>query len=189
MTYADIKAQILAAVADEAGDTYETSAERHFALAVQSLIADQNFETTDLSGYIQTTTIEFDQDNNSYSDISSLNVGTIIDIYPDPTGELDVTITIKKHNQINKISSNTQLQPSDRDLYIYQIGDQLHLIKSSNSNFDPATDKLTMVYLQDIDTSEWSDTKDISGLMSIRFIHNAIEKAIQTLSAEVAQNE
>lgn len=111
-------------------------------------------------------------------------------IDPTQTSPPVVTITMKTLDEVKAIANNSELQPGVEDLFIYRQGNKFYPIVASNSNFDLATDYVTIAGILNIDDSNWSDTTEFSTegsyLFSNAFVKRAIPIAIQTLIAEVA---
>ena len=177
-----ILTDICSQLGDENKDTYEDRAISHFERAIFEFIEKKEYRPEDLQGYMKLKT---DLGFTAGSvDIASLNILHIENIYPDPAVSKEVIVTIKNISELSKIAANDDLKPSDEDVFIYRVGTTLYCLVATSSNFTQTTDSLHIVYLEDIDTSGWTDTTDLADDFSRLFINKCIGRAVQTLKIE-----
>lgn len=181
MTLSNIIKNICSQLGDPNADTYAARAKDHLERAIFTLIDKKEYTEDDISGYMKLKTdLQF---TGGEADISALDILRIHNIFPNPTVQKELIITLKNISEIGKIASNTNLQPSTEDLFIYRVGETLYHIKSDDSNFSTG-DTLYMAYIEDIDTSVWTDATSLSADFSNLFINKSIALAVQTLKEE-----
>lgn len=186
MYYYDLLLKITALADDPAGDDLFDRAKDHFATALKTALDNGEFTDLDIFGYKKLKT-DLVLSTSPY-DMSTLKVLKISEIYlPPGDNDDDVRVTMKSSQQIANIN-NSELSPSDYDLYIHQNGEYLRGYVSATSNFDLATDIVYMDYYEDPQISGWDATTGtgtvVTDLFSETFLERLAIVAGGTLLAE-----
>ncbi len=191
MTYLEVLTDICSRVADPELDTYKDRAKDHFLRAIALLINEEKFTVNDIQGFIKyKTDVDF-SDAGDTEDLNGLGIFKILNYFLPPGTDKKVIITIKDPSELNKMSSIETLQPTDNDLFIYQVGSNLYgLVGSGTPVFTLGVDILIMEYIEDIDDSGWVDSTDLQAAanfqLSYTFTRTCIDIASKTLLDEVS---
>ncbi|NHZ85645.1 MAG: hypothetical protein GWP19_07170 [Planctomycetia bacterium] len=196
MTYLEILTDICSQVADPDLDTYKERAKDHFLRAISGKVnewakAEKWVEIEQsIPGFIKTKTDVDFSDAGDTEDLNSLKIFTILSYFLPPGTDKKVIITEKDPAELNRMSSIETLQPTDNDLFIYRIGNNLYgLVGSGTPVFTLGADTLIMEYVEDIDDSAWNDTTDLQAAasyqLSYTFMRECIDIAAKTLLDEV----
>lgn len=155
MYYYDVLVDICSQLGDPAMDQYQSRAESHFVRAISHFIEQNAFTPEDLPYYIKLkTNLSFS--TNPY-DSTSLKILKILDIYPDPAVDKDITVTLIGQDRLRLMAQNDNMKPQVSDVFVYKVGVNIYcLVASASPEFDTAADTLHMQYVEDIDHSSWS---------------------------------
>jgi hypothetical protein len=196
MLYFDVLQEICAQLNDPDMISLKERAKDHFASALTFLMTDGEYTEDDIPYYYKTVDdAKFTGAGNTY-DLRPLKVLKILNMYMDPTtpsvSGAEVIISPKTVEQLSRMKATPQLQPTVYDLFIVRTGNTLTAYIATSSKFTPATDPISLTYVQDIDNSDWDDTESTGTdfqasdnyLFSFSFTRRAIAKAVATLLAE-----
>lgn len=196
MTYLEVLTDICSQVADPDLDTYKQRSKDHFLRAISNRINEwaeaEKWMAIEQSipGFVKIkTNVDF-SDAGDTEDLNGLKIFTILNYFLPPGTDKKVIITEKDPAELNKMSSIETLQPTDNDLFIYHIGNNLYgLTGSGTPVFTLGSDTLIMEYVEDISDSSWNDSTDLQDAtnyqLSYTFMRECIGIAAKTLLDEV----
>lgn len=167
------------------------SAKIGFINAISTLINEEKYGEDDIPGFVKVADIDFAGAGDT-EDINALGVLKIVDFFLPPGTDKDCIVTMKDSEELNRISAIETLQPTDNDLFIYQIGMTLYgVVGSGTPVFSLGSDVVKMKYIEDISDSDWLDSTDLqasaSFLMTTAFMRSAIQLAGASLLSEAKQ--
>ncbi len=162
-----------------------------FINALSQLIREEKYGESDIPGSVKVSDVDFAAAGDT-EDINALGILKIVDFFLPPGTDKDCIVTVKDPSELNKISAIETLQPTDNDLFIYQIGMILYgIVGSGTPVFSLGSDIVKMKYIKDIDDSGWLDSTDLQASallqMTTAFMREAISIAGASLRGEVKQ--
>ena len=196
MTYLEVLTDICSQVADPELDTYKERAKDHFMRSISNKINEwaeaEKWKEIEQSipGFVKVkANVDF-SDAGDTEDLNGLKIFTILNYFLPPGTDKKVIITQKDPSELNKMSSIETLQPTDNDLFVYRIGNNLYgLVGSGTPVFTLGSDTLIMEYVEDISDSGWTDSTDLQAAakyqLSYTFMRECIGIAAKTLLDEV----
>ena len=196
MTYLEVLTDICSQVADPDLDTYKDRAKDHFLRAISGKVNEWaeakkwvEIEQS-IPGFVKVKTDVDFSDSGDTENLNSLKVFIILNYFLPPGTDKKVIITERDPSELNKMSSIETLQPTDNDLFIYRIGNNLYgLVGSGTPVFTLGADTLIMEYVEDIDDSGWTDSTDLQAAASFQlsytFMRECIGIAAKTLLEEI----
>ncbi len=162
-----------------------------FINAISQLIREGKYDESDIPGSVKIADIDFAGAGDT-EDINALGVLKVVDFFLPPGTDKDCIVTVKDPSELNKMSMLETLQPSDNDLFIYQIGMTLYgVVGSGTPVFSLGSDIVKMKFIEDIDDSGWLDSTDLQASAALQittaFMREAISLAGASLQGEVSQ--
>ena len=187
MTYLRILQEIGSMVGDtmlRQKDLYRIA----FINAISALIKEDKYGEDDIPGFVKFADVDFAGASDT-EDINALGVLKVVDFFLPPGTDKDCIVTVKDPSELNKMSMLETLQPTDNDLFIYQIGMTLHgVVGSGTPVFSLGSDIVKMKYIKDISDEGWLDSTDLQATASFQittaFTRVAIQLAVASLSSE-----
>ncbi len=141
-------------------DSLATRGQDHFVRAIQELMkADLDSDKPNFSFYPAYHRVEqlMDFSTGNLFNIVTLDVNRILNIYPDPATAKVAYVTVKRVSEIAKMAYNEQIQPSNEEIVVYRIGNDLRVIVSATDpTFTVASDKLFMDYIREVNDDDWA---------------------------------
>ncbi|MEE9573221.1 MAG: hypothetical protein V3W20_09250 [Candidatus Neomarinimicrobiota bacterium] len=189
-TYLSVQEDIGSRVGDPELDTYKQRTKDHFLRAIATLIREGKFDKQDIPGFVKAK-IDVDfSDAGDTEDLNGLSIFRILNFFMPPGTDKDVIITVRDTAELNRQSAIETLQPTDNDLFIYQIGNALYGVTGTGTPvFILGTTACIMEYIEDIDDNAWTDSTDLQDAtdfqLTYTFMRTAIDLATETLLNEV----
>jgi len=150
----DALVDIATQLGDENLDVSSDRAQAHLVSAMEFFIDAEGFVVTDIPAYHRLEKL-VDFSSQPYNMVS-LDVYLILNIYPDPAVSKEVRVTLKDVSELGLIPANDELKPSNEDIFIYRIGNDLRaIVNSTDPNFSVSSDKLFMEYIREIEDENW----------------------------------
>lgn len=175
--------RVLQEIGGIAGDpnlrTLKDRAKVEFLTAIASLIKGDNFDKSDIPGFVKVKADVDFSDAGDTEDLNGLGVFRILNFFLPPGTDKKVIITTKDPAELNKMSSIETLQPTDNDLFIYHIGNALYgLVGSGTPVFTLGADTLIMEYIEDITDNGWADSTDLQAAADFKLTYTFTQTAI-----------
>ncbi len=187
MTYLEVLTDICSRAADPELDSYKERAKDHFTRAIATLITSGQYTENEIKGYVKLKT-DVSFSTNPY-DFSALKVLKLLDIMPDPQVPNDFSAYLKTFEEMRLVSGVSELQPEATEVFVYPVGINLYAVyNTSASNYTPASDMFYLKYIEDIVTSVWTDSDELTATpryLLDSFVSRAIDIASKTLLDEV----
>ena len=162
MKLIDAVTDIATQLGDANLDAFASRGQDHFVRAIHELMkADLDSDKPNFSFYPAYHRVEklMDFSSDNIFNMVTLDVNRILNIYPDPSVKKVFYVTVKEVSEIAKMAYNEQLQPSNEEIVVYRIGNDLRVIVSgTDPTFDVSSDKLYMDYIREVNDDLWKQT-------------------------------
>ena len=182
MKYLRILQEIGAGIGDPLLSKSKDKAITAFERAVVSLLPDATEE--EIPGYYTLKTDLTFAANPA--DLKALQMLKVKSIYLPPGTSIDATVTYLEHDEMENMAGIGSLQPTNNDVYIHRVGNNLYAIVSATPVVVLATQAFYMLYIKDYQTgTRIADDYDFSSaanhVFSSSFLIKAIDLAIKSL--------
>ena len=143
-------------------DSLSARGQDHFVRAINELMkADLDSDNPTFSFYPAYHRVEqlVDFSSSNLFNIVTLDVNRILNIYPDPATAKVAYVLLKDVSEVTKMAYNEQLQPSNEEIVVYRIGNDLRaIVSATDPTFDVSSDKLFMDYIREVNDDLWKQT-------------------------------
>ena len=162
MKLIDAVTDIATQLGDANLDSMASRAQDHFVRAIHELMkADLDSDKPNFSFYPAYHRVEKLMSFSPFNifNLVTLDINRILNIYPDPSIAKVAYVLVREVSEIAKMAYNEQFQPSNEEVVVYRIGNDLRVIVSATDpTFNVTNDKLFMDYIREVNDDLWKQT-------------------------------